>query len=348
MPWKPTEKVEIVAEIGANHGSNIDTLTGLIQAAKDAGADAVKLQVYTPESMTLDAGAKVDFASPWQGSDLFALYREGALPLRLYLPFMDEANRVDIPVIISVFSVRDTDFVMSQARTPAALKIASFEMNDPVLIHHAAGAGLPLIISTGMANSSEIEDAIDAAAKAEDLTILHCVSLYPTPMEAANLPRIRLLHRSAMMAPGMVKVGLSDHTQGIAAPIAAVGYGISMIEKHIKSPFSVGGLDAAFSLIPMDFKRMVRGVRDAEKAGRYNDGADAESRSLRRSLWVTEPIKAGEVFTALNVRSLRPAGGLAPAMLMQVIGNRATKDLDRGHALKAGDVHGLGQAAIGG
>ena len=316
----------IVAEIGANHNGSLARAFRLIDAAKDAGADAVKLQAYTADTLTLDCdgpGFTVT-AGPWAGRRLYDLYKEAETPPEWLAPLFAHARKSGILCFASVFDLAGVDR-LDYMDCPF-YKIASFEITDTGLIEQAGLTGKPVIISTGMASDEEIWAAIDAAATSE-LTLLHCVSAYPTKPEQANLMRIKQM-REEFGFP----VGLSDHTLGIAMPVAATALGAWVIEKHLTLSRADGGLDASFSLEPDEFKAMVSAVRET-RAAMLECEPPEPHKELRRSLYAVKDIAAGEKLTHENIRSIRPGHGLPPWRLWTLIGRVAKQPIARGTPL---------------
>lgn len=325
----------IVAELSANHRQSFDEAVKLLHAAKEAGVDAVKLQTYLPETMTLNArdrGFRVGSGTPWEGRTLYELYKEAYMPWEWQPKLKRVADSLGLTLFSTPFDPSAVDF-LEEMNVPA-YKIASFEIVDIPLIRYAASTGKPLILSTGMASLGEIEEAVAAAraAGASAVALLKCTSAYPAPPEAMNLRTIPHLAQAFD-----VPVGLSDHTLGIAVPVAAVTLGACIIEKHFTLSRSVAGPDSAFSLEPHEFKAMVDAVREAERAlGKVHYGVsqhEEESRVFRRSLFVVRDVKAGERFTTENVRSIRPGYGLHPRYLDDVLGRVATRDIAGGTPL---------------
>jgi pseudaminic acid synthase len=324
----------VIAEMSGNHNGDIDRAIRLIDAAKAAGADAVKLQTYTADTITLDhdgPGFRID-GGPWHGRRLYDLYREAHTPWEWHPALFEHARKVGISCFSSPFDPSAIE-LLERLGAPA-YKIASFEIVDLPLIVQAAGTGKPLIISTGMASRDEIVEAVEAARHAGSggLALLHCVSGYPTPAAEANLRRITTL-RDAFACP----VGLSDHSMGDEVAVAAVALGAAIIEKHMTLARADGGPDAEFSLEPDEFADMVRGVRNACAAlgsGRHERAASERGNvAFRRSLYAVRDIAAGEAFTAENVRSIRPGFGLAPKLLPDILGRCAARDISRGTPL---------------
>ena len=327
-----TEPVYIIAEISANHNQDYDEAVRLVRAAKDAGADAVKLQTYTPDTLTIDSDKgyfRIGEGTLWEGRNLYDLYSEAYTPWEWYPKLKQVASDLKMDIFSTAFDPTAVDF-LEEMKVPIH-KVASFEIVDIPLIEKMARTGKPLIISTGMATLGEIEEAVLAARKAgaSEIALLKCTSAYPAPPEEMNLQTIP--HLSEAFG---VPVGISDHTLGIEVPIAAVALGACIVEKHFTLSRSVPGPDSAFSLEPQEFKAMVGAIRIAEKAlGRVRYGVseeEAKSRIFRRSLFVVKDVKAGEVFTKDNVRSIRPGYGLHPRHLRQILGSRAAMDVERG------------------
>lgn len=327
----------VIAELSGNHNGRIERAIALIDMAKKAGADAVKLQTYTADTITIDHDGPgfVLEGGLWHGRKLHDLYREAHTPWEWHEALFAHAHRVGIAIFSSPFD--PTAIELLERLGAPAYKIASFEIVDTPLIARAARTGKPLIISTGMATPPETTEAVAAARAAGDggLALLHCVSGYPTPVEEINLARMARLR-----ADHRCEVGLSDHTLGVEVPIGAVALGATIVEKHVTLARADGGPDAAFSLEPDEFATLVHGVRTAWSAiGRPDYGrapSEAGNAALRRSLYVVEDIAAGEVLTEANVRSIRPGGGLAPRFLPAVLGRRAAVCISRGTPLQFG------------
>lgn len=325
----------IVAELSANHHQSFDQAVQLVHAAKQAGADAVKLQTYTADTLTLQSEReyfRVGGGTLWDGRTLYDLYQEAHTPWEWQPKLLEIANELGMDLFSSPFDLSAVDFL--EAMEVPAYKIASFELVDLPLIRYVARTGKPLIMSTGMASLAEIAEAVEAArtAGASQVALLKCNSGYPAPPEEMNLNTIPHLSQAFGLT-----VGLSDHTLGIAVAVAAVALGARIIEKHFTLSRELKGPDSAFSLEPGEFRSMVESVRLAEKAlGRVNyalTGGEAASRAFRRSLFVVQDVRAGEVFGADNIRSIRPGNGLAPKYLEQVLGRRATRPIERGEPL---------------
>jgi pseudaminic acid synthase len=323
----------IVAEISANHRQQFDEAVRLIEAAKEAGADAVKLQTYTPDTLTIKsdrAEFRIGGGTPWDGQTLYDLYAEACMPWEWQPKLKEVANKLGIDLFSTPYDKTAVDF-LEKMGVPA-YKVASFEIVDIPLIEYIASKGKPVIISTGMATLDEIDEAVQAARGASQIALLKCTSAYPALPEEMNLRTIPYLAEK-FKAP----VGLSDHTLGIAVPVAAVALGASIIEKHLTLSRSTPTPDSAFSAEPGEFKAMVDAIRAAEKAlgeVRFEvSQPETKSRVFRRSLFVVKDMKAGEVFTEENVRSIRPGYGLHPRHLKEVLGKRAAQDIPQGTPL---------------
>ncbi|BBG65035.1 N-acetylneuraminate synthase [Hydrogenimonas sp.] len=335
-----SDRTFIIAELSANHGGKIEIAKESIKAAKEAGADAVKLQTYTADTLTLDSD-KEDFiiegGTLWDGKKLYDLYKEAYLPWEWHEELFTYAREIGIDIFSSPFDKSAVDFL--ERFNPSAYKIASFEITDYELIRYAASKGRPMIISTGIATIGEIQDAVDICRSEgnNDIVLLKCTSAYPAPLEEANLKTIPNLAETF----GVI-AGFSDHTLGITAPVAAVTLGAKVIEKHFILDKSIGGPDAEFSLDKDEFAQMVKAVRDTEKMlGRVDYSMTEKKRKSRqfaRSLYVAEDIKAGDIITEKNVRSVRPGYGLHPKYLNLVLKRRAKRHLKLGTALKWSDI----------
>jgi pseudaminic acid synthase len=325
----------IIAELSANHGGKLEIALETVRAAKRAGADAIKLQTYTADTITIDCDKpdfKIKQGTSWDGQFLYDLYKEASLPWEWHKPIMDLAKELEIDCFSSPFDHSAVDF-LEELDVPA-YKIASFEITDIPLIEYAASKGKPMIISTGIATIEDIELAI-AACKKEgnyDITILKCTSAYPAEPEDANLLTINDIKKRFN-----VKSGLSDHTMGIVTPVVSVAMGATVIEKHFILDKSIGGADAHFSLDEKEFTVMVDAVREAEKViGKVDYEMTVKklkSREFSRSLYAVNDIKRGEQFTSKNVRSIRPGFGLHPKYYDQVLGSIALSDIERGTPL---------------
>lgn len=331
----PFQPVYIVAEISANHDQKFDQAVELIKAAKEAGADAVKFQTYTPDTMTIKSDRpefRIGGGTLWDGKNLYDLYAEAYTPWEWQPKLKEIAEELGLDFFSTAFDPTSVDF-LEEIGVPVH-KLASFEIVDILLIEKIARTGKPLIVSTGMATLGEIEEAVRVArnAGATQIALLKCTSAYPSPPEEMNLRTIPHLAESFG-----VPVGLSDHTLGIAVPVAAVALGACIVEKHFTLSRHIPGPDSAFSLEPHEFKVMVEAIRTAEKAlGKVHYGVserEARSRVFRRSLFIVKDIKVGELFTEENVRSIRPGHGLHPRYLKDVLGRRATRDITAGTPL---------------
>lgn len=324
--------VYVVAEMSGNHNGSYERALELLRAAKTAGADAVKLQTYTPDTITLDHDSaifRVPTGGLWSGRTLHDLYREAHMPWEWQPRLLREARTLGITLFSSPFDVTAVDF-LEELGMPA-FKIASFEIVDHGLIERVARTKRPIFMSTGMASLKEIAEAVDVArdAGATEIVLLKCTSAYPAHPDDMNLATIPHL-AAAFDTP----VGLSDHTLGVAISVASVALGASVIEKHYALRRADGGPDSAFSLEPDELASLVSQVRDVERAVgtvRYGQG-DAERGSIvfRRSLFVVRDVRAGEPLTTENVRSIRPGNGLAPRYLKQVLGRHVARDVGRG------------------
>ncbi|MFZ5721745.1 MAG: pseudaminic acid synthase [Pseudomonadota bacterium] len=324
----------VICELSGNHNGSLDRALSMIDAAADTGCDAIKIQTYTADTITMDVD-RPEFriqGGLWDGRSLYELYQEAYTPYDWHPALFERARAREVILFSSPFDETAVD-LLADLDAPA-FKIASFEAVDLPLIRYAAAKGKPLIISTGMANLAEIEAARDAAlsAGAPGVVLLHCVSSYPAVLEDANVRTVADMARR-FDCP----VGLSDHTMGTAASVAAIALGASVIEKHFTLARADGGPDAAFSLEPVEFAALVRDCKDAWKAlGRAHYdllGSERGNAQFRRSLYVAADVRAGEALTRANVRSIRPGHGLAPAHLDAVLGRKAARDLVRGEPL---------------
>jgi len=326
----------LIAEMSANHGQSFEQAAEIVRAAKDAGADAIKLQTYTPDTITIDCqGETFQTAkgSLWEGRTLYDLYGEAYTPWDWQPKLKKLADGLGLACFSTPFDFTAVDF-LEEMDVPA-YKIASPELVDLPLIRKVAATKKPVIMSTGMATCEEIEEAMQAFRQAggTELALLKCTSAYPSPPESMNLRTI-----PDMAKRFRVPVGLSDHTLGIAVPVAAVSLGACIIEKHFTLSRTNPGPDSAFSLEPDEFKVMVDAIRVAEKAlGQVKYGlteAEQLSQRSRRSLFVVQDVKAGERLTSDNVRSIRPGYGLPPKHYEEVIGRLAARDIQRGTPLQ--------------
>jgi N-acetylneuraminate synthase len=335
----PQHRPYMIAELSANHLGGIDRALAIMEAAARAGADAVKLQTYTPDTMTIDHDGPgfVIEGGLWAGRKLYDLYREAHTPWEWHEALFARGRDLGIAIFSTPFDATAID-LLERLGAPA-YKIASFEAVDLGLIARAAETGKPLIISTGMADRDEIAQAVDAARAAggRDLILLHCVSSYPARAEDSNLRTI-----PHMAAEFDVVGGLSDHTLGTAVAVAATALGACAIEKHLTLRRADGGADSAFSLEPDEFARLVADTASAHDAlGQISyapEASEAAMRRLRRSLYVVADMEIGEVFSADNLRSIRPGLGLAPRHLASILGRRATTSIRRGTPMDWGLV----------
>lgn len=325
----------IIAELSANHGGKIEIAKETIKAAKEIGANAIKLQTYTADTITLDCD-KEDFiikgGTLWDDRKLYDLYKEAFLPWEWHEELFEYARSINIDIFSSPFDKTAIDFL--EQFNPPAYKIASFEITDYELIRYAASKGKPMIISTGIATIDEIQDAVEICRSEgnEDIVLLKCTSAYPAPLEDANLATIPNLAETF----GVV-AGFSDHTIGSTAPIAAVTLGAKVIEKHFILDKSIGGADADFSMDKQEFSDMIRTVRDVEKLIGKVDYTMTQkkknSRQFSRSLYVAKDIKKGETFTEENIRSVRPGYGMHPKHFKDLLGTKAERNYEFGDRL---------------
>ena len=336
------QPVYVIAEISANHNHEFEQAAKIVRAAADAGADAVKLQTYTADTITLRSDQEcfvVKGGTLWDGKTLHNLYGEAFMPWEWQPKLNVIANELGMDLFSSAFDETAVDFLESMG-VPAH-KVASFELVDIPLIQKMASTGKPLIMSTGMASLEEIDEAVAAArgAGATQIALLKCTSAYPASPEEMNLRTIPYLAAHAGLP-----VGLSDHTMDVAVPVTAIALGACIIEKHLTLSRAVPGPDSAFSLEPSEFKAMVDAVRIAERSlGQARFGASEKeegSRLFRRSLFVVADMKCGETFTEENVRSIRPGRGLHTRHLREVLGKPAAREIQRGTPLSWDLVRG--------
>jgi pseudaminic acid synthase len=328
-------KVFIIAELSANHNQNFDLAVESIKAAKECGADAIKLQTYTADTLTIDSDKdyfKIRQQTIWDGITLYKLYQQAYTPWEWQPKLKKVAEDLGLICFSTPFDKSAVDF-LEKMNVPA-YKIASFEIVDIPLIEYAASKGKPVIISTGIASEDEITDAVTACRQSgnNQIALLKCTSEYPALIEDANLKTIPALAEKF----GTI-AGLSDHTLGIIVPVAAAAIGAQIIEKHFIIDGSLGGPDAPFSLEPREFKKMVDEIRVVEKAlGRVtfelNDKI-LKSRKFARSLFAVKEINAGETFTEENVRSIRPSDGLKPVYFKKILGKKAAVKIEKGTPL---------------
>lgn len=324
-------KTFIVAELSANHGHKLEVALESVRVAKEAGADAVKIQTYTADTITLNCDAD-DFkvkGTIWDGRTLYDLYQEAYTPWEWHQAIFDEAQKCGITCFSTPFDKTAVDFL--EVLGNPIYKIASFEITDIPLIKYIASKQKPIILSTGIAMEEDLRLALDTiyAEGNKDVTLLKCTSAYPAPIEEANL-----LTLPDMKSRFGCKVGLSDHSEGSTVPMTAVALGAEVVEKHFIIDRSIGGPDAAFSMNAEEFAKMVQDVRNVEKAlGAVYYPTDPEiikGREFSRSLYVAEDMKAGDVITEQNVRSVRPGYGLHPKYLPELLGKRVNCDIEKG------------------
>jgi pseudaminic acid synthase len=324
------KKVFIIAELSANHNHSLQIAKDTIYAAKESGADAIKLQTYTPDWMTIDS-KKDDFlikgGTLWDGKSLYELYKEAMTPLEWHEELFNYARNLDLEIFSSPFSKKAVDFL--EKFNPPAYKIASFEITDYELIDYTASKGKPIIVSTGIAEFEDIQNAVDTAKKHNvDIALLKCTSAYPAPISEVNLKTIKALKEIFN-----VTVGFSDHTLGISAPVAAVTLDARIVEKHFILDKSIDSPDRAFSLTPDEFKEMVKAIREVEEMMGEVNFKPKKGKEFARSLYVVKYIKKGEKFTRDNIRAIRPGYGLHPKFLPQILGKRACRNLEKGDRL---------------
>ena len=327
--------VYIIAELSANHNGSLQTALDSIKAAKEIGANAIKLQTSKPDGITLNSKNKdfmIDGGTLWDGKNLYELYKDAYTPWEWHKELFDYARSIDIDIFSTPFDKSAVDFL--EQFNPSAYKIASFEITDYELIRYTASKQKPIIISTGIATIDEIQDAADICKSVgnHDIILLKCTSAYPAALEDANLLTIPNLSQTF----GVI-TGFSDHTLGITAPIVATALGAKVIEKHFILDKSIGGADATFSLDKKEFEEMIKAVRDSKKLMGKVDYSLTEkkkkSRQFARSLYISKDIKKGEIFTEDNIRSVRPGYGLHPKYLKDILGKVAEKDYKFGERL---------------
>jgi N-acetylneuraminate synthase len=326
----------VIAEMSGNHNQSLERALAIVDAAADAGAHALKLQTYSPDTMTIDLDERefhiADPASPWSGTSLYRLYGDACTPWEWHAPLFERARSRGLVVFSTPFDDSAVEFL--ESLDVPCYKIASFENTDLPLIRRVAATGRPVIISTGMASEAELDDAVVAArgAGCRDLVLLKCTSTYPASPEHTNLATIPDLR-----ARFECEVGLSDHTMGTSVAVAAVALGATVIEKHLTLARADGGVDSTFSLDPGEMAQLVTESERAWQAlGRISYGptpAEVPSLQFRRSLYVVQDVEAGALLTADNVRAIRPGLGLSPKFTDQVIGRRAAVAIARGTPL---------------
>jgi N-acetylneuraminate synthase len=331
----PSRPTFFIAELSANHCGTLERAQAIVRSAIDAGVDAIKLQTYTPETLTLRSDRpefRVGSGTPWAGRTLHDLYVEAATPWEWFEPLKRAAEDGGVLAFSTAFDKSSVDFLVE--RGAPAMKIASFELVDTDLVAYAAATGLPLILSTGMATDDEISAAVAAArgAGCRELALLRCNSSYPAPPDEMDLRSI-----PDMATRWDAVVGLSDHTLTSTAAIVAVGLGASIVEKHVTLDRADGGPDASFSLEPHELAETVASIREAEAtlgSIRYGPSSSEQaSVGFRRSLWIVDDLDAGVALRRDNVQSLRPAAGIAPRFLDQVVGKTVTGPVSAGTPL---------------
>ncbi len=329
------QPVFIIAELSANHNGSLEVAIETIRAAKRAGADAIKLQTYTADTLTIDCDNEyfqINQGTLWDGKTLYNLYKEAYTPWEWHEQLFKIAEEEGLICFSSPFDISSVDLL--ESLNAPAYKIASFEIQDIPLIEYAASKGKPIILSTGIAEEHDIQLAIDTCKNAgnDQIVVLKCTSSYPAPLELANMKTMQDMHKRFN-----VQVGLSDHTFGNTVPIVATSLGACVIEKHFILNKSIGGPDADFSLDEEEFTSLVQDVRNAEKAmGKVTYALSEKvqkNKKFARSLFVVKDIKAGEVITHKNVRSIRPGYGLHPKYLKDILGKTINQDLERGSPL---------------
>ena len=336
---KKSKGVFIIAELSANHNGDIETAKKTVIAAKNSGADAIKLQTYTADTITLNTN-KEDFrinqGTIWDGKLLYDLYKEAYTPWEWHKEIFDLAKELDLVCFSSPFDHSAVEFL--ETLNCPIYKIASFEITDIPLISYVASKGKPIIISTGIAQHEDISLAVEACKKQgnSDITLLKCTSSYPAPIEEANISLMQQIAKDFQ-----VKVGLSDHTMGSTLPIIATALGASVIEKHFILDRSIGGPDASFSMNEREFSEMVKQIRAAEKSlGSTNyklSKKQEEAKAFSRSLYISKEIKKGEVASKENIKSVRPGYSLHPKHLPQILGKKAKKDFYLGERISLSD-----------
>lgn len=332
--------VFIIAELSANHNGSLQNALDTIKAAKEIGANAIKLQTYTADTITLNCKKddfKISQDTLWDGKYLYDLYQEAYTPWEWHKQLFDYAKELGIIIFSSPFDKSAVDLL--ESLDAPAYKIASFEITDYELIEYAASKMKPIIISTGIATIDEIQDAVDICRRVgnNDIVLLKCTSAYPAPLEEANLLTIPNLAQTFDVISGF-----SDHTIGSTAPIVATTLGAKVIEKHFILDKSIGGPDSEFSMEKAEFEQMIKDIRNTEKLLGKVDYSLTEkrkkSRTFSRSLYVSKDIKKDEIFTEENIRSVRPGLGLHPKYLKDILGKKAKKDYSFGEALKLSDL----------
>jgi pseudaminic acid synthase len=341
MTFNFTPHPFIIAEMSGNHNQSLERALEMVEIAKNAGADAIKLQTYTADTITIDHdGPEFLVNLPlWKGRNLYDLYQEAHTPWEWHRPLFDKARSLGIVIFSSPFDETAVDFL--ESLDVPLYKVASFELIDIPLIRYIARTSKPMIMSTGMANLQEIHDAVDAAQSCgcKDLTLLHCVSAYPAPIEETNLATMVELKK---IFPD-IRIGLSDHTLGTEVAVTAVALGAEVIEKHYTINRDDGGVDSAFSLTPDELRLLCQKTKDVAADSKIAEAAigvvdfdkagQEPNRRFRPSLYIVSPVKKGDVLSHENVRSIRPGNGLPPKELDNIIGKKAACDIEFGTAL---------------
>lgn len=334
-----TNRTYIIAELSANHNHDFDLAVKTIEAMAEAGADAVKIQTYTPDSLVMDVDN--EYFGPikgglWDGIKRYDLYKVGMLPYEWQPKLQKVALDLELDFFSTPFDLPGVDFL--EKMDVPIYKIASFEINDIPLIRYVAQKHKPMIISTGVGDESDIRLALDTCFKEgnHDVSLLKCTSEYPATYEQANLLTI-----PDMKQRFGVRVGVSDHTMGSLVPTVAVALGAEIVEKHFILSRAQGGVDSAFSMEPQEFKEMVENIRNTEKTlGEVKYDITEKQRQKRRSLYAKTDIRQGELFTEMNIGSFRPGFGISPHFKDQLIGKKAKRDIQRGDVLLMMDVNG--------
>lgn len=329
-----SNKIYMVAELSANHNQQIDIALKTIKAAKESGADAIKLQTYTPDTLTIDCDKewfRISNGTIWDGRNLYDLYKEASIPWEWHNILIEYAKEIGIDIFSTPFDKTSVDFL--EAFNMPAYKIASFEITDIPFIEYVASKNRPMIISTGIAGIQEIEDAVNACRKNgnDDITLLQCTSQYPAQITDANL-----LTMVDMKERFHVNIGLSDHTIGHEVAVVASALGATLIEKHFILDRAIGGPDASFSMTPDEFQRMVEEVRKTEIIlgdVNYDLEKKKSGRTFARSLFVVKDVCKGDIVTEENIRSIRPGHGLSPKYYYDVLGKKFLCDVSRGTPL---------------
>ena len=338
---RANNEVYLIAELSANHGHSLQTALDTVKAAAASGADAIKIQTYTADTITIDCSNEyfqIKHGTIWDGATLYSLYKEAYLPWEWHFPIQEAAKEAGLDFFSTPFDFTAVDFL--ESLNVPIYKIASFEINDIPLLELVASKMKPIIISIGIATLAEIDEAVSVcrAVGNHDITLLKCTSSYPAPVEEANLRTIANLAETFG-----VKAGLSDHTMGHFVSLGAVAMGAKVIEKHFILDRSVPSVDSSFSMLPDEFKMLSDGIRTLEKAMgivTYELSAKTKkNKEFSRSLFVAEDMKAGEVFNKINMRSVRPGHGLHTRNFKNILGKTATQDIKKGTPLNWGLVN---------